>query len=124
MRDIMLVGLGGALGSMARYAFGIALASASIAFPFSTLLVNVLGCFLMGALVGLGTHFISLAEPLRLLLAVGVLGGFTTFSTFSLETMQLLQRGQLQVAMAYIAVSVLLSLVAIFAGVALTKLLI
>lgn len=121
MRELLLVGLGGAVGSMARYALGIALAGYSTAFPVATLLINAGGSLLMGVLVGLGAHFVNLTEPWRALLAVGVLGGFTTFSTFSLEVVQLVERNQLPLAVLYIALSLLLALAGLWVGLLLVR---
>jgi fluoride exporter len=90
MQKLLLAGLGGFIGSAARYSIGIALvrASAALTFPLATLLVNVLGSFLIGLLLALPMRTM-LSDDARVLLVVGVLGGFTTFSSFSADTLQL-----------------------------------
>lgn len=111
------VALGGALGSVARH-----LAMAAVArwlgpaFPWGTLAVNVLGSFAMGAIVGLAEAAWRPSPELRAFLSVGVLGGFTTFSTFSLDAAALLERGEAGLAAAYVGASVLASVGALFAG--------
>jgi CrcB protein len=113
MNPVFQVALGGALGASARY--GVNLGAARLfgpAFPWATLAVNVVGSFLMGLLVAaLGRD--SAWAPL---LMTGVLGGFTTFSAFSLDAVALWHKGQGAVAAAYVAASVLLSLAALMAG--------
>ena len=113
----LLVAAGGALGSWLRFCVGRAWVTAlgpvrATAFPWSTLTVNIAGSLAMGLLAGWLAHFGPSGEPTRLLLAVGVLGGFTTFSSFSLEVVSLIERGQGGLALAYLAAS----LVAGFAG--------
>jgi fluoride exporter len=103
----LLVFIGGGLGSMARYglsAFGMRLVGQG--FPWPTLVINILGSALMGALMGWLATQGSAPQSLRLFIATGVLGGFTTFSTFSLETVLLYERGQGGLAIAYVAASV------------------
>ncbi len=107
----LLVGLGGALGSVARYGFYRLLAA-----PLGTLGVNILGGLLMGLLVGWLTARGGPTEAGRLFLGVGVLGGFTTFSAFSLDTVLLLERGAWWQAAAYALVSVVASIAALFLG--------
>lgn len=88
MRDVMLVGLGGFIGSIARYALGglVLRGSAASRFPFGTLVVNVIGCFAMGVLAALAERWHLFGNSARLFLLTGVLGGFTTFSAFAYET--------------------------------------
>ncbi|MEN9786562.1 MAG: hypothetical protein RLZZ299_1826 [Pseudomonadota bacterium] len=108
----VLVAVGGAFGALARHALGQALTRVTGA-PWSTMAVNVLGCVLLGLLAGVvpdGRH------PLRVALGVGVLGGFTTFSTFSLETLELLRRGAWALAAWQAGGSVLLGLLGVTAG--------
>lgn len=114
---LLAVAAGGALGSVARYLVGVAsLRAFGLAFPWGTLIVNVAGSFLIGALVGLFALKAGLSQELRLFLTVGVCGGFTTFSTFSLDAWGLVERGAWWHAAAYIAGSVLLSIGALVAG--------
>jgi len=116
---IALVGLGGAAGSIARYLLGgwVTAAAAPQAFPLGTFVVNLGGCLAIGLLAGLvERHPDWLAPDLRLLLFVGVLGGFTTFSAFGLETVQLLRRDEWLLAGGYVGGSVLLGLAAVWLG--------
>jgi len=114
----VLIAAGGALGSLARYGVGVFAARAfGVHFPWGTLIVNVLGGLAMGVLAArLGPEH----EPARLLIGVGVLGGFTTFSTFSIETVRMLQQSPLLAGL-YVAASVLLSVAACWAGLALAS---
>ena len=119
MNSYLLVFLGGGLGAAARHAFNrAALALIGPAFPAGTLLVNVIGGILMGALVEWLALRGSAGEPLRLFLAVGILGGFTTFSAFSLDAVLLWQRGEIWTSAVYVAASVLLSIGGLVAGMA------
>ena len=113
------VAIGGAVGAAARYQLGRAVTqwtAQGSAFPWATLAVNVIGCLAMGLLVGWLAKSEGSSESLRLLLGVGLLGGFTTFSAFSLEMMQLIQRGSAGLAISYAAVSVLAGLGALYLG--------
>lgn len=115
MTRFLLVAAGGALGAMARYGVGRWFPATS--FPWPTLTVNVIGGLLMGLLVGwLALRSTGHGESIRLFAAVGVLGGFTTFSAFSLEAMQMIERRQLWTATGYAAASVILSVAALFLG--------
>ena len=114
MRIPLAIALGGAAGSLARYYVGVGLLAVSRTFPVSTLLINVAGAFLLGALLtGLPSYP---PTALRAGLMVGVCGGFTTFSTFSGEVVALLERGAVGRAGAYALASVLLSALAAWAG--------
>lgn len=112
------VALGGALGSMARYGVNI-LAGRVTGLPLGTLTVNIAGCFAMGLLASVLA--LRGGQHLAPLLLTGVLGGFTTFSAFSLDTLTLWQRGAAGLALGYVAASVLLSLAAVAAGLALGR---
>lgn len=117
MNHLFLVMLGGAIGAGARHLTGrAALALWGPGFPWGTLIVNLLGGMLMGLLAGWLAARASGDEALRYLLGVGVLGGYTTFSAFSLETASMLQRGEHSVALLYILASVAGSILALFAG--------
>lgn len=117
MHHLFLVMLGGAVGAGARHLVGrAALALWGPGFPVGTLFVNVVGGFAMGMLAAWLATRASGDEALRYLLGVGVLGGFTTFSAFSLETVLMIERGELVTALLYILASVALSIVALFAG--------
>ena len=110
------VALGGALGAMARYGVGLMVVRAGQGgFPVAVILVNVLGSFLMGALVVyLGQKSLTHLSPL---LMTGVLGGFTTFSAFSLEAVTLFERGDVGQAAVYVVVSVVVSIAALMFGI-------
>lgn len=115
----LYVAAGGAVGAVARFQLGRAvtkLAGPGAGFPWATLAANVLGCFAMGALFGWLARHGGASEQMRLLLGVGLLGGFTTFSAFSLEVLLLSERGAHFSALAYIAVSVLAGVGALYAG--------
>ena len=116
----LLVFIGGGLGAMARYFVTVNLAGKLGNFPLGTFAANILGSFLMGLVVGIIAGRASL-ENFRLFAAVGFLGGFTTFSTFSAETLNLLQGGQIILAAANILLSVAAGLAACFAGLTLCK---
>lgn len=115
----LLVGAGGAVGAMLRHGVGVAsLRLMGPGFPWGTLIVNIAGGLLMGLLVGILAERGG-SEPLRLLLGVGVLGGFTTFSAFSLDVVAMLERGAALSAIGYITASVGVSVAALFIGKAL-----
>lgn len=115
MIRILLIALGGALGAVARYGAGRVAPVGD--WPSATLTVNVVGGLLMGLLTGwLAFRGGVEQESVRLFAAVGVLGGFTTFSAFSLETAQMIERGRIGMAAAYVGLSVVLSVAALFAG--------
>jgi len=121
MYGLLTVMLGGALGSGARYALGTAVtARMGSGFPWHTLAVNLLGGLAMGVLAG-GLARSGESEPLRLLLGVGMLGGFTTFSAFSLDTVRLFENGGASAALAYIAASVAGSLLLTAVGLMLVR---
>lgn len=117
LRTLLLVALGGAIGSSARYLVNVAaMRLAGPGFPLGTMTVNILGSFLMGVLAStLAQHGGTRAAPF---LMTGVLGGFTTFSAFSLDAVTLWTRGQTLLAAAYVTGSVALSVGALLAGLA------
>jgi CrcB protein len=107
MNGIISVMLGGALGAGARYLVSSAfLRLAGSGFPWGTLAINLIGGLLMGVLVGVLARTSNGGEQARLLLGVGVLGGFTTFSAFGLETWLMIERGQTAIGFVYVAASV------------------
>ena len=118
-----LVFLGGGLGALLRHGVNrLALATWGAGFPAGTMIVNVVGSLAIGLLVGLFASHPGIGQPPRLFLATGLLGGFTTFSAFSLDALTLYQRGLFGLALAYIGLSVILSLAAIAIGYSLARL--
>ena len=119
MTNILLVGIGGFIGSVARYKLGgwLLHLTAQEKFPYSTFAVNIIGCLIVGVLAGLAEKYELFGPGARLFLFTGLLGGFTTFSAFGLETMFLLRRGEPWVAALYVVASVLLGLVAVWIGI-------
>ena len=117
MKELAVVALGGALGAVSRYVvYVLAGLLLGTSFPYGTLIVNVVGSFTMGVLVeGMALAW-TIPEQARLFLTVGILGAFTTFSTFSLDVALLYERGKLELAAFYILASVVCSVGALFAG--------
>lgn len=120
--NVLFVFLGGGLGAALRYALNIGVPRVlGAAFPWHTFIINVSGCFTMGIITAWLALRPGMAPEWRLFLTTGILGGFTTFSAFSLDFVQLFERGDAGQAVIYVAASVLLSIVACFAGLALTR---
>ena len=114
LKQFLLVGLGGSIGSVLRYAGSLFYSDKS--FPFSTFLINIIGCFGIGIVMGLYIRNETLSNNWKLFLATGLCGGFTTFSTFSFENLQLLQQGKISQCLLYILGSVIIGIVAAWAG--------
>ena len=123
MMNILYVALGGALGACGRYAVGLLSARLfpETAFPVGTFIANATGGLLMGLVMGWLSYRLIGAEPLRLFLAVGVLGGFTTFSSFSLEALTLIKADRWALAGSYITASVIVSIAAVFLGLVIAR---
>ena len=122
MHLLLLASLGGAIGAGMRFLVSHAFAARGlITFPWATLTINILGSFLMGVLVAAFALRFQGSSELRTFLATGILGGFTTFSAFSLEVANLVERGDSTSAWFYVVASVVLSIVAVFAGLAATR---
>ena len=118
----LLAACGGAIGAVGRYLVGVGAARAfGINFPWGTLIVNVLGSFAMGILIGFLALRLTGSESLRIFLAVGVLGGFTTFSAFSMDVVYLIERKALGTSFLYAGSSVVFSVVAMFLGLYLAR---
>jgi fluoride exporter len=117
-KQILIVALGGAVGSVARYKLGgFALHhTQSWNFPVSTFSVNIIGCFVIGLLAALVEHHDLFPPSMRLLLFTGLLGGFTTFSAFGYESVFLLRRGMVSIAASYVLLSVACGLFAVALG--------
>lgn len=121
-RSILLVGIGGFVGSVARHLVAVLFAGQiSSVFPFATLTVNVVGCFVIGILFGLSDRGNLLSPEWRMLLTTGFCGGFTTFSTFSYESLRLMQDGEYLYLAAYVLISVVVGLAATFVGITLIR---
>lgn len=118
---LLAVALGGALGSLLRYVVAGAIQSPANPFPLGILIVNITGGFIMGVIVELTALKLQVSPELRAFLTVGILGGYTTFSTFSLDSVMLIQRGDYAGAVLYIGASVVLSISAVVFGVALIR---
>jgi len=117
MGIVLAVAVGGALGSLLRYFLAGAIQPAWWpGFPFGIFIVNVSGGVAMGVIVALGAVKFQMPQELRAFLTVGILGGYTTFSTFSLDSALLIERGAWAQAAAYVVGSALLSILALFAG--------
>ena len=119
---IIAVALGDSIGSVARYLVGIGSGRLfGTAFPWGTLIINVTGSFLIGAFVGLFATRWNLPQPARLFLTVGICGGYTTFSTFSLDAWYLIERGQGVASLTYMLSSVVLSVLALIGALQLVR---
>ena len=119
MTQFLLVAAGGALGAMARYGLGLTVGrfAPGAAWPWATMTANITGGLLMGLLAGwLALKAGAGQESIRLFAAVGLLGGFTTFSAFSLEAALMIERRELATAFVYVAGSVVVSIAALFVG--------
>ena len=124
MKLVLAIAAGGAIGAVGRHYVGVyALKWLGTAFPYGTLVVNVVGSFLMGVLVASMTVKWNVGNELRAFLTVGLLGGFTTFSAFSSDFATLMERGETVLAAGYVAVSVALALAGMFAGMSLMRVL-
>ncbi len=118
MLNILLVGIGGALGSIARYLTSgwVQAVTKSIDFPFGTLAVNLLGCFVIGFLAQLAEARGAFTSESRVFIFIGVLGGFTTFSSFGNETLNLARAGEIWNALANLGANVVIGLLAVWLG--------
>lgn len=118
MKALLLVGLGGFVGSIARYQLGgwVLHLTAQERFPYSTFALNVAGCLVAGVLAGLAERYALFSAEARLFLFTGLLGGFTTFSAFGLDAMYLVRRGEPAVAALYAGASVIVGIGAVWLG--------
>lgn len=123
IRQLILVGIGGGAGSILRYLVSYYTAKSYTGiFPRSTFIINLLGCLLIGILIGLSETKIGLSPNLKLLLVTGFCGGYTTFSTFSAENFNMIQSGHYITAILYIMLSIILGIIAVWGGISLVKL--
>jgi CrcB protein len=122
MKETLLVGFGGFAGANARYWLGVLFAAIGLTpkFPLPTFLINISGSLIIGVFFGLFQRF-NLPVEYRLFFATGILGGYTTFSSFSYETLSLWRDGEVGMALAYIGFSVILGLVAVWLGYTLAR---
>ncbi len=117
MKMYLVVALGGALGAMARYGTVTAVGRfTGLGFPWGTITVNLVGSLVLGLLIGALAHGLHLSQEARALVVVGFLGAFTTFSTFSLDTVTLMQRGEWTPALGYVPGSVVAGIALFFMG--------
>ena len=115
MLNILAVGAGGFLGSVLRYLIGLIPVSETAVFPIKTFIINIVGCIAIGAIALAVSKNVEMSPQALLFLKVGVCGGFTTFSTFALETADLMRAGHMGAALAYVLLSVLVGVAVIFA---------
>ena len=112
-----MVAMGGAIGSLARFGVGLLVAALTgPRYPWGTLLINIVGAFVIGWFSALTMNRLPVSPELRAFVLVGLCGGFTTFSSYSLQTLELLRGGELAVALAYMVGSAVLCLLAVWAG--------
>jgi CrcB protein len=118
----LIVFLGGGIGAAVRHGVNIGVARAlGTAFPYGTLLINITGSFIMGAVAAYFAFKGDASQHWRLFLTTGILGGYTTFSAFSLDAVLLYERGETGMAALYVLASVLISIAGLFAGLALVR---
>nr|WP_294938388.1 fluoride efflux transporter CrcB [uncultured Flavobacterium sp.] len=123
MRTILLIAIGGGLGSVFRYLTTLAVNRYSqLFFPYATFTANILGCFLIGLILGLLEKNNVTSSDLKFFLVTGFCGGYTTFSTFSNENVSLMQANQMGTAFLYIALSVIVGLAATWSGLMVSRL--
>ncbi|MEP6583876.1 MAG: fluoride efflux transporter CrcB [Ginsengibacter sp.] len=119
---IIAVGVGSCIGGILRYLLSLLIQNRSLStFPFGTLTVNIIGCFLIGVAFGFSERDLISMEW-KLFFVTGLLGGFTTFSSFSIETITLLRTGHSWLALSYIGLSLIIGLIATFTGISIIKL--
>lgn len=116
MLNCLIVGLGGFLGAVIRYLIGLLPINMENGFPVKTCLINIAGCFFIGLVAAMVAKNSQVSPKLVLFLKVGICGGFTTFSSFALETGGLIEKGQTWTALVYVIVSVVAGILAIFAA--------
>jgi len=117
----LLVALGGAIGASARHLVVTLTRSTATAFPWGTFIVNVAGCFAFGLIAGLGMGRIPLGQASRLFLLTGVLGGFTTYSSFAFDTLDLARAGQPALAVLNVAAQIIIGVAATWTGFVLAR---
>ena len=121
MMNCIIVGIGGFIGTVCRYLIGLLPIEQDTGFPIKTLLINVIGSFAIGLIAALAAKNRSINPQLVLMLRVGVCGGFTTFSTFAYESVDLMKNGHIIAAFSYIIISIVLGVLAVFTAQMLVK---
>ena len=121
MLDCLAVGAGGFIGAVLRWLIGLIPVEMKSGFPIKTLAVNIIGCFAIGSITALAAKFFPDNTRLALFLKTGICGGFTTFSTFALETEGLFEKGGKSAAIIYVTASLVCGIFAVFLGQKLTK---
>lgn len=122
MNNILAIAIGAAIGANLRYGIGLwAAQRLGTTWPYGTFIINLSGCLLIGLLLTLATNRLTLSEPMRLMLVTGLLGGFTTFSTFGYESVTLLNSGNWLAALSYVGGSVIGGLIAVIIGIGLGR---
>lgn len=116
MLNCLVVGAGGFIGTVLRYLTGLIPVKETTVFPIKTFVINILGCLLIGGITALAAKNLSWNPKLILFLKVGICGGFTTFSTFALETADLVKNGHLGIALLYLVFSTVFGVGAVFAA--------
>ena len=121
MVNCIIVGIGGFIGTVCRYLIGLLPMETDSTFPIKTLVINIIGSFLIGLITALAARNKEINPQVVLMLRVGVCGGFTTFSTFAYESAELIKDGHMMIAVSYIAISITLGVLAVFAAQMLVK---
>lgn len=116
MTDCLIVAFGGAIGAVCRFLIGKLPVGSNEGFPIKTFLINIIGCFIIGLAAALALKQLSESPKLVMFLKVGICGGFTTFSSFALETSGLIEKGSYFTAASYVVLSVTLGVAALFAA--------
>lgn len=116
MIDCIVVGIGGFIGAVCRYLIGMIPLKEGCVFPIKTFMINIAGSFLIGMVAALAVKTDCLDSRIVLFLKVGLCGGFTTFSSFALETTDLMKNGKIHLAVIYTVLSITLGILAVFAG--------
>ena len=120
LKAVLMVFIGGGIGSLLRYFLSLLLSPISQKFPYATLAANIISCILLGFLIGISTKN-ALSHEMKLFLMVGLCGGFSTFSTFSAESYQLFNAGTSYLSLVYMGASFFICLVAIYSGIKLAS---